>query len=243
MSDPVRLRILRQDGPDRADTRRWEEHTLKTSPETTIAGALRELELTSPVAFEYGCLEGECGACAMLVDGHVRQACTTRIESALGKRRVVSLAPLSKFPVVRDLIVDRAAERSLRARVGAWVDVDPQPASGSDRFSSSDQQRMLALSRCSECAACLEACPQYGDQTDFVGAAAIAGVRRLELHPTGALAHRQRLETLMTAGGIADCGKAENCVEVCPMGVPLVDAIQTLSRETSRHLLWDWLFG
>jgi succinate dehydrogenase / fumarate reductase iron-sulfur subunit len=243
MSDPVRLRILRQDGPDRPDTRRWEEHSVKASSDLTIAGALRELELTSPVAFEYGCLEGECGACAMLVDGHVRQACTTRLEAAIGKRRVLSLAPLSKFPVVRDLIVDRSVERSLRARVAAWVDVDPEPPAGSDRFSAQDQQHMLALSRCSECGACLEACPQYGDQTDFVGPAAIAGVRRLELHPTGALGRRERLESLMAPGGIADCGKAENCVEVCPMDVPLVDAIQTLSRETSRHLLWDWLFG
>jgi succinate dehydrogenase / fumarate reductase iron-sulfur subunit len=241
---PVRLRIRRQDAADRPDTRRWEEHTVEGSPELTIAGALRQLELVTPIAFEYGCLEGECGACAISVDGHVRQACTTRVEAALGKRRSLVLEPLSKFPVVRDLIVDRAAERALRQRVSAWLDVDSEPdPSAAQRFEPGEQQRMLALSRCSECGACLEACPQFGEQTDFVGAATIANVHRLELHPIGKLGRRERLETLMAPGGVADCGKAENCVEVCPMDIPLVDSIQTLSRETSKHLLWDWLLG
>jgi succinate dehydrogenase / fumarate reductase iron-sulfur subunit len=83
----------------------------------------------------------------------------------------------------------------------------------------------------------LEACPQYGSRTDFVGAAALNDSRRLALHPIGRLQRRERLEATMAPGGVADCGKAQNCVEVCPMQIPLVDSIQELARETSKHLI------
>jgi succinate dehydrogenase / fumarate reductase, iron-sulfur subunit len=239
----VTLRIRRQDAADRPDTRRWEEHSVVGSPDITLAGALRSLERTIPVAFDYECLQGECGACTMLVDGHVRQACTTRLAAIAKKSRRIVLEPLSKFPVIRDLIVDRSGLVQHSERVRGWLDLDATQGDGPLRVSADDQRVALALARCSECAACLEACPQYGPSTDFVGAAALNDVRRLALHPIGRLQRRTRLEAVMTPGGVADCGKAQNCVEVCPMEIPLVDSIQMLSRETSKHLIWGWLLG
>jgi succinate dehydrogenase / fumarate reductase iron-sulfur subunit len=50
-----------------------------------------------------------------------------------------------------------------------------------------------------------------------------------------------RIEQLMAPGGVADCGKAQNCVEVCPAQIPLVDSIQHMARETTRRLLFGWL--
>ena len=51
----------------------------------------------------------------------------------------------------------------------------------------------------------------------------------------------QRLDALMTDGGIADCGKAQNCVEVCPKEIPLVDSISVVARDTTKRLLFGWL--
>ena len=48
-------------------------------------------------------------------------------------------------------------------------------------------------------------------------------------------------ETLMTDGGVAGCGKAQNCVEVCPKGIPLVDSIAMVSRQATKHMLFGWL--
>ena len=45
----------------------------------------------------------------------------------------------------------------------------------------------------------------------------------------------------MGEGGIAGCGKAQNCVEVCPKEIPLVDSIATVSRQTTKHMLFRWL--
>ena len=75
------------------------------------------------------------------------------------------------------------------------------------------------------CGCCLEACPQVNDSSGFIGAAAINQVRLFNLHPSGKMHAKERLETLMGDGGVADCGKAQNCVEVCPKEIPLVDSI------------------
>ena len=51
----------------------------------------------------------------------------------------------------------------------------------------------------------------------------------------------ERLETLMGEGGVQDCGKAQNCVEVCPKEIPLVDSIAVVSRQATKHMLFGWL--
>ena len=240
----VRLEVRRQDAADKPGTRRIEKLETAWSRELTVAGALRQLEREMPNApgWEAGCLEGDCGACAMLVNGQVRQACTTLVDEVSPKGKSILLEPLSKLPLVRDLVVDRGPLRSALASVRAGLDVEWSEGHVAD-CAVRDQPAMLALSRCTDCGACLEACPQWGEHSDFVGAASLNEVRRLALYPARALEKAARLEAVMVPGGIADCGKAQNCVEVCPMGIPLVDSLQTLSRETSKQLLSSWLFG
>jgi len=54
----------------------------------------------------------------------------------------------------------------------------------------------------------------------FIGAAVISQVRLFNDHPIGASDEKERLEILMGEGGVADCGKAGNCNEVCPRTSP-----------------------
>jgi succinate dehydrogenase / fumarate reductase iron-sulfur subunit len=51
----------------------------------------------------------------------------------------------------------------------------------------------------------------------------------------------ERLDAVMGEGGVADCGKAQNCVEVCPKEIPLVDSIASVSRDTTKRMLFAWL--
>jgi succinate dehydrogenase / fumarate reductase iron-sulfur subunit len=92
------------------------------------------------------------------------------------------------------------------------------------------------------CGCCLEACPQYGPQSKFIGPQAINQVRLFNSHPTGANTASERLEAVMGEGGITDCGDAQNCVKVCPKQIPLTESIAEVSRQTTRHGLKK-LFG
>jgi succinate dehydrogenase / fumarate reductase iron-sulfur subunit len=88
----------------------------------------------------------------------------------------------------------------------------------------------------------LEACPQYeGD--NYIGPQAIAQVRLFNMHPSGKLTRDERLEGIMGEDGITNCGNAQNCVQACPMGIPLTRAIYEENRETIIHGLFGWLKG
>ena len=92
------------------------------------------------------------------------------------------------------------------------------------------------------CGCCLEACPQVNEHSSFMGAAVIGQVYLMGEHPTGKMHQDERLEALMGIGGIADCGNAQNCVEVCPKGIPLTTAIARVGGQVSRKWLRDLFF-
>jgi succinate dehydrogenase / fumarate reductase iron-sulfur subunit len=98
------------------------------------------------------------------------------------------------------------------------------------------------LSRCMTCGCCLEVCPQVTPTSAFIGAAAISQARLFNLHPTGKMHARERLEALMGEGGLADCGNAQNCVHACPKEIPLTESIAAMGRQTTTYML-KRLFG
>src|ERR1019366_538045 len=84
------------------------------------------------------------------------------------------------------------------------------------RMTAEEQEQAYPLSRGISCTCCMEACPQFNEETAFVGAATSAQVRYFKNAPTGQALKRERLAALMGDGGIQECGYAQNCVEVCP---------------------------
>ena len=126
--------------------------------------------------------------------------------------------------------------------VKAWIDLDGSHELGAGpRQSPENQEEAYPLSRCMTCGCCLEACPQVNAQSNFIGPAALNQVRLFNLHPSGKMHAAQRLEAVMGEGGVAGCGKAQNCVEVCPKEIPLVDSIAVVSRQATKHMLFGWL--
>lgn len=58
-------------------------HTIDGEPGDTLLSVLRyELGLTGS---KYGCGEGHCGACSVLVDNQLARSCTTRLAAVAGK--------------------------------------------------------------------------------------------------------------------------------------------------------------
>jgi succinate dehydrogenase / fumarate reductase iron-sulfur subunit len=247
----VRLEILRQNGP--GAQKRWEKFDVAWHPQMNVISALMEIqkkpetadgEKVAPVVWDSCCLEEVCGACTMIVNGKVRQACSAMIDQLApsGTDAKITLAPMTKFPLVRDLVVDRSRMFEDLKKVKAWIHLDGSHELGpGPRQAPENQEEAYPLSRCMTCGCCLEACPQINGRSPFIGPAAINQVRLFNLHPSGRMHASERLEALMGEGGIADCGKAQNCVEVCPKEIPLVDSIAVVSRQATKHMLFGWL--
>ncbi|HVZ60184.1 MAG TPA: succinate dehydrogenase iron-sulfur subunit [Terriglobales bacterium] len=238
------VKIKRQASPSVES--HWEEFELPMRPGMNVTSALMEIAATpvtregkptTPVTYDSNCLEEVCGSCAMLINGRTRMACSALIANL---EQPVRLEPFSKFPVVRDLAVDRNVLFENLKQVKAWVPVDGTYDLGAGpRMSPTEQEVTYPLSRCISCACCMEACPQFTEDTGFVGAAVISQVRLFNAHPTGKVLKADRLHALMGDGGIHECGYAQNCVEVCPKDIPLTKSIADVGGQVMKQSVFD----
>lgn len=226
----------------------FEEFELERKPFRNVISSLMEIQKNpvnkegkrvEPVVWEQGCLEEVCGSCSMLINGIPRQACTALIENLINetKSHVITLSPFSKFPLVRDLIVDRSIMFENLKKVHAWIDVDTSYDKGpGPKISPEKQEMMYNLSTCMTCGCCVESCPQINDHSKFLGPQIIAQVKLFNENPTGKLDAKARLKPLMEDGGVADCGNAQNCVKVCPKKIKLTDAIAWAGRKVTEEI-------
>ena len=239
MRDKFRVKIKRQDRPDSGSY--WQSFELKREAGMNMTACLQRIaakpqttdqEDTTPVAYEVACLEEVCGSCTMLVNGRVRQACSALVDDLLDDMNdTITLEPMSKFPVIRDLFVDRQKMFDNLKTIKGWIPVDGYHATGPGaRQSPKQQEAAYPLSECMTCGCCVEACPQFGPHSDFIGPAAISQVIYFNSNPVGSFNAAERLKAIMGPGGITDCGNAQNCVEVCPKDIPLTDSIAKASR-------------
>lgn len=265
------VRVQRQDGPGRPSY--WERFRVPYESDMNVISVLQRIAQqattaygrhVAPVAWECNCLEEVCGSCTMVINGRVRQACSALVARLLAERpQEIELRPMSKFPVVRDLLVDRERMFETLKMIKAWVPVDSYLHLGSgQRQSQETQQLAYQYSKCMTCGCCLEACPQYlkielsrraGESEEefqqrarrlydrsFMGAFAIAQIELFNSNPVGRMTARERLDALVSEAGIEVCGNAQNCVKVCPKEIPLTTAIARGGRAATWHALRTW---
>ena len=179
----------------------------------------------------------------MVINGRVRQSCSALVDDLLLATGgdAITLAPMSKFPNVRDLKVDRSRMFEHLKKVNAWIELDGTYALGPGPAIPNElAQERYAYSRCMTCGCCLEACPQYHEDS-YIGPQAIAQARLMNMHPTGKITEENRLNGLMDDDGITNCGNAQNCIQVCPMSIPLTKAIYETNRDITVDALFGWL--
>lgn len=84
-------------------------YSVDTDPQTSLLTVLREdLDLTGS---KYGCGEGMCGACTVLIDGKAQRSCVTRVGSVVGKQitTIEGLANGNRLHPVQQAFLDVGA--------------------------------------------------------------------------------------------------------------------------------------
>jgi succinate dehydrogenase / fumarate reductase, iron-sulfur subunit len=236
MPSTIKVEIKRQSNPDAPAT--TEKFEIPYRPGLNITSLLGEIALnpvdvsgkaTTPITYDSNCLEEICGSCAMLINGKARMACSALVDKL---EQPITLAPLSKFPVIRDLAVDRSVLFENLKTVKAWVPIDGTYDLGpGPKQAPQIQEQRYPLSNCISCTICMEVCPQFNDATGFVGAATIAQAKLFNMDPSGSVLKEERLRALAGDGGIQECGFAQNCVQACPKQLPLTEAISDMGRD------------
>lgn len=212
----INIKIIRRKAPDAAPYTQailWD-----CDKETNIATLLREINASEAtdsggnpvgeIAWECSCLQKKCGACAMVINGVPRLACDTKIGDL--RSNTVTLEPLKKFPVVRDLIVDRSVMRKNLIAIHNWLEVEA-------RQSRKNVDLAYDASRCIQCGCCLEVCPNFTAGDSFFGAAAFVPASRvLSELPKG-----KKYAIISEYGKhiYNGCGKSLSCHNICPVGI------------------------
>lgn len=197
----------------------------------TVASLLREInanpdirdtegEPVPYISWECSCLQKKCGACAILVNGRPRLACDTFIRDYMKKDRL-TLAPLSKFPIIKDLIVDRSILYNNLRDIKNYLEEEV-------RLTDKNTDTAYEASRCLMCGCCLEVCPNFYVGGDFFGAASFVPATRLMTASDSDGKRKKEYRKHIYSG----CGKSLACKDICPVGIDM-DKLLSKSNEVA----------
>ena len=238
------LHVWRQDGPK--DKGRFQ--TYKATDISTHMSFLEMLDVVNeqlledgnePIAFDHDCREGICGTCGMVINGrpHGPEAMTTTCQLHMrhfkdGDEIIIEPWRSKAFPVVKDLVVDRAAFDNIIA-VGGYISVrtGSVPDAHDMLIKKGDADRSMDAAACIGCGACVAACPNAS--TMLFTSAKIA---HLALLPQGQPERFKRAKAMvekMEDEGFGSCRNYQECQAACPKGVS-IDFIAMLNRDFIR---------
>ena len=235
--DTVTLRVARWD-PSSEAAGRYETWEVPYVARMRVLDALEYANerLGADIAYRWFCGVRRCGMCAMSVNGEPKLTCWEPAE------RTMTIEPLPRLPVVRDLVTDRSAyEETLRAlhpRLQRTVPYSgfPEPLP--------DMPDVNMLSTCLECLVCHAACPAVGagghvardgasasSAGSFPGPTALVQFGRFVLDVRDG---RDLGATVLGALGLDDaqlgrCHACRGCEKNCPVEIPIVAALDRIA--------------
>lgn len=227
----MRVKILRQASPVSAPY--WQEFRYEYQGNQTVAGMLDELNYKDDlvdingdpaprIGWECSCLQGMCGACAMVINNRPALACETFLRDLKGD--TVVLEPLKKFFTICDLVVDRGVIQENLKKADAYI----EEYKGAD---AGEYEHMYAAGKCLKCGLCLEVCPNYKDGSTFYGAA-FANDCYLIASRSGS--QGKAIRASYEANFAKGCSKSLSCADVCPMKIPTLASIAKMNRKERK---------
>lgn len=239
----ITLQVWRQEGPGKKG--RFEKHEVDG-----VSGDMSFLEMLDilnerlevqgkpSIAFESDCREGICGTCGIVINGHAHgperaiTTCQLHMRS-FNDGDTLYLEPwrASGFPVLRDLVVDRAAlDRIMEAGGYISVDAGSPPDGNAIPVPKQKADRAMDAAQCIQCGACVAACPN-GSASLFT-AAKVAHLAQL---PQGQPERYVRVQKMVQKMDeyFGSCTNIGECQEACPKEIS-ISFISEMNRDYIR---------
>ncbi|MGA2918342.1 fumarate reductase (CoM/CoB) subunit TfrB [Methanoregula sp.] len=210
------VRVSRFD-PEEDKAPHMETYTVKVNEGARVLNVLHAIhdEIDPTLSYRYSCSSGQCGSCAVRVNGEPVLAC---MEEA---RDGITIEPL-KLDVKKDLVTDLVPRlEQIASLVPKKETVLPKKA---------DIDAMKPLKDCIECLCCVSVCPAV-DVTKFLGPTAMRQEMRLVLDPRDS---GDRVPDAV-CDGLFTCTSCQACWKVCPKEIEIpAKAIEKLRAHANR---------
>jgi fumarate reductase iron-sulfur subunit len=200
-------------------------------------------QIDGTLSYRWSCRMGVCGSCGMMVNGEPKLTCATFLRDYFPDE--IRVAPLSNFPVVRDLVVELDDFLGKIQAVKPWIiRKEERPVEEGEYLQTPDQlAEFKQFSMCINCALCYSACPVYGPESDFLGPAALALAHRYNLDSRDE-GREEREDVIASEEGIWNCTFVGECSAVCPKEVDPAAAIQrskvTVTSNWFKSFIMPW---
>ena len=190
-------------------------------------------KLDTPIEYSCSCLQGICGACAMVINSEPKLACKTFLneERMTLEHNQITIEPLSKFPLIKDLKVDRSILFDAMTECELWLENDSE-------YNPKDLDFEYEMSLCLMCGCCTEVCPNY-KLGDFVGTQVAVSASKL-VNQESDKQHLKNMKKNYKKRFFTHCVKSTSCEDVCPMEIPTQRAISKMNRK-SVWRIWQLL--
>ncbi len=163
-------------------------------------------KIDSTLSYSYGCRNGHCGLCGVMVDGKAVLSCKT---SAFPK---IKIEPLRNIRVIKDLVIDREDYEKRFAKLRLFLERQCEPAHEPEKIDMVKFEKFKIASRCVECFCCVSACPEFTkDSHLFEGPLAYILEARHLFDPRDEL----NRTVLLNSQGIHRCSECGLCSNVC----------------------------
>jgi len=236
----ITLKIWRQSGPD--DSGRFESYRIEEiSDEASFLEMLDILneqliaEGKDAVVFDHDCREGICGTCSLMIDGqaHGPQRGTATCQLHMRKFKsgdeiVVEPWRAAAFPIIKDLMVDRAAfDRIVEAGGFITAPTGGAPDANLIPIAKPIADAAMDAAECIGCGACVAACPN-GAANLFTA----AKVSHLNLLPQGQAERYSRVEAMVETMEqyFGSCTNHGECEAACPKSIS-IDVIAVMNAD------------
>ena len=226
----VTLRVKRFDPDQERPVHYFQEYQLEAEFSSTVLDELIKVreEVDGTLALRCSCRSAICGSCSMRVNGHAVLACRTKVMDVMGHNgSAILVEPAGNMPVIKDLVVDFKPFWDKVNAVQPWLQPKgPEPEH--EHIASEESMLHLAgVMDCIMCGACVSDCTVLAVDSNFLGPAALAKAYRFVADPRDD-ADLPRLGRLNQYGGVWDCTRCMECVEVCPKDVDPMGRIMAL---------------
>ncbi|WP_455644968.1 fumarate reductase (CoM/CoB) subunit TfrB [Methanosphaera sp.] len=205
-----------------------ESYEIEQTDKMKVLDALQQInnKYNADIAYRYSCRAGQCGSCAIKINGKAKLACKAEIHDN------DTLEPLD-FKVIKDLIVDRSSLNDKTDNLNLYV-------ASADAFEDMSEPAIIKpeeytktdlLRGCIDCYSCISMCPAI-KKVDYVGPYFMRSLSEIAFDPRE---DASRNEDAIEAG-IYYCTSCGQCTVTCPKEIDIYGkAIEKLRAQICKE--------